>query len=337
MKIVVYEMAEWEKPTLGKLADLHELVATPDALQEGNAALAADADAVTLFVQSRLDESALARMPRLRFVAARSTGYDHIDLKACAKRGIVVSNVPSYGQNTVAEHTFGLLLTLSHRLEAAIDRTRKGDFSQAGLRGFDLNGKTLGVVGTGMIGRCVIRIAGGFEMKVLAYDVHPDADFAAASGFRYVPLDTLLAESDIVSLHVPSTPATRHMISQAAFDRMKPGVVLINTARGDIVDVKALVRALAEGKVAAAGLDVLPEEPVIREEAELLRSVYNQRHDLETLLADHVLLRLRNVIVTPHSAFNTLEAVQRIADTTVENVRAFAEGRPIHQVTARGA
>lgn len=328
MKIAVYELAEWERPTLAKLSPPHELIPIAEPLSQANAHLAAQAEVVTLFVHSRLDAAALDKMPRLKFVAARSTGYDHIQLAECAKRAIQVSNVPSYGENTVAEHTFALLLTLSHKLDVAIDRTRKGDFSQKGLRGFDLFGKTIGVIGAGAIGRCAIRIARGFGMSVLAHDIRPDSGLAATMDFRYAGLDELLAQSDVVSLHVPSTPATRHLINQAAFQKMKQGVVLINTARGDIVDVKALVRALAEGKVAAAGLDVLPEEPTIREEAELLRSVFNHQHDLETLLADHVLLRLRNVIVTPHSAFNTVEAVQRIADTSVANILAFAEGKP---------
>jgi len=189
----------------------------------------------------------------------------------------------------VAEHVFALLLAISHGLEQAIDRTRKGDFSSRGLEGFDLFGKTLGVVGTGHIGQHAIRIARGFGMEVLGYDVAPDEDAARELGFRYVSLEELLGASD--------------------------------------VDTRSPVRALAEGKL-AAGLDVLPEEPVIREEAELLRSVYERRHNLEDLLADHVLLRLRNVIVTPHSAFRTREAIQRILDTTVRNIDAFARGEP---------
>ncbi len=165
-------------------------------------------------------------------------------------------------------------------------------------------------------------------MKVLAYDVAPKESAAAALGFRYVGFSELLAQSDVVTLHVPATPETHHLLGEAEFAAMKQGVVLINTARGDVVDVSALARALADGRVAAAGLDVLPDEPVIREEAEVLRSVYERKHDLATLLADHVLVRIRNVVVTSHSAFNTREAVQRILETTIANVQAFARGEP---------
>lgn len=170
------------------------------------------------------------------------------------------------------------------------------------------------------------------RLRMIAYDVRPDDAAAESLGFRYVTLEALLAESDVISLHVPSNKKTRHLIGRDEFAQMKDGAVLINTARGDLIESRALIRALAEQKLSAAGLDVLPEEPVIREEAELLRSVYEERHDLGTLLANHLLVHMRNVIVTPHSGFNTREAVQRISDTTRENIVAFASGEPIHVV-----
>lgn len=332
MKIAVFEIEEWERRAFETLASRHELWFEPGPLTPESARRAADADGVCVFIYSRVGREVLEAMPRLRLVATRSTGFDHIDTGACGERGIRVSNVPRYGSNTVAEHVFGLLLTISHRLWDAIDRTRKGDFSLAGLRGFDLRGKTMGIIGAGEIGRCTARIARGFGMEVLAYDVRPDAQAAAELGMRYTELDELLRASDVVSLHAPLTPETVHMISDAQFNQMKQGVVLINTARGTLVDVRALLRALADGKVAAAGLDVLPEEPAIREEAELLRSVFQRTHNLETLLADHVLLRMRNVYITPHSAFDTREAVERILGTTVENIAAFAAGSPANCV-----
>jgi D-lactate dehydrogenase len=169
-------------------------------------------------------------------------------------------------------------------------------------------------------------------MEVLASDIQPDEEAARRLNFHYVSMEELLARSDIISLHVPANEKTRHLISHNEFEKMKDGAVLINTARGDVVDTRALVRALAEQKLSAAGLDVLEEEPVIREEAELLRSVYEEREDLNTLLANHVLVHMRNVVVTPHSAFNTREAVQRILDVTIENIRTFAKGQPINVV-----
>lgn len=332
MKIAVFEVEHWERATFMQLEPDHELQFSSETLTLESDGQASDAEAVSIFIYSLIDRSLLEALPRLRLIASRSTGVDHIDMRACQERGITVCNVPSYGKHTVAEHVFGLLLTISHRLEEAIDRTRKGDFSLRGLQGFDLRGKTVGVIGTGDIGKEVIRIANGFGMHVLAFDVKPDDDAARALSIRYVDFPSLLRDSDVITLHVPLTPQTYHLLSYEQFAMMKDGVVLINTARGDVVDIQALARALAERKVAAAGLDVLPEEPVIREEAELLRSVYEHRQDLSTLLADEVLVRMRNVVVTPHSAFNTREAVQRILDATVDNIRDFAAGRPANVV-----
>jgi D-lactate dehydrogenase len=328
MKIIAFNVESWEQDIFQKLSSFHQIECVNQALTKDNASDYADADIISTFIYSDLSTDVLKQFNNLQMIATRSTGFDHIDTDYCQEHDIKVCNVPTYGENTVAEHVFALLLALSHNLIEATDRTRKGDFSQVGLQGFDLRGKTLGVIGTGNIGKCVIEIAKGFRMEVVAFDVKPQEELASRLGFRYADMKEVLSTADVVTLHVPANPKTHHLISTEQFDAMKDGVILINTSRGPIVDISALLQALAEGKVAAAGLDVLPEEPVMREEAELLRSVYRKQHDLETLLADHVLLRLRNVIVTPHSAFNTREAVQRIIDTTVENIVTFAEGKP---------
>jgi D-lactate dehydrogenase len=328
MNIVIFEVEAWEREVFEPLQARHRLTFVQEPLTARNATQYAEADIVSPFVYSRLDTEVLEYLPNLKLIATRSTGFDHIDADYCKNHAITVSNVPTYGDNTVAEHVFGLLLAISHNLIEAVDRTRRGQFSQQGLRGFDLYGKTLGVIGTGSIGRNVIRIANGFGMDVVAYDITQDEELAARLHFRYADLPTLLAQSDIITLHVPSNKHTQNLLSDEEFARMKDGVVLINTARGNVVDVHALVRALGQGKVAAAGLDVLPDEPTIREEAELLRSIFRERHDIETLLADHILLRLRNIIITPHSAFNTREAVGRILQTTTENIEAFVQGTP---------
>jgi D-lactate dehydrogenase len=277
-------------------------------------------------------------MPKLRLIATRSTGFDHIDLDYCRQAGVTVCNVPDYGDPTVAEHVFALLLALSRRIVEAAERTRRGDFSQGGLRGFDLAGKTMGVIGAGRIGRRVIAIAKGFAMEVVAFDARPDEDAARTLGFRYVDLDTLLATADVVTLHLPGGAATHRLIGEAQFALMKPGVVLINTSRGGVVDGAALVRALASGRLGGAGLDVVAEEGALVEEAEIFRAdagVSAER--LKALLADHALISLPNVIVTPHVAYDTREAVARIVHTTIDNIIAFDAGSPRNVVAGPGA
>jgi len=334
MKVTVFDCESWEQEHFQTLSDAHDVTILAERLTPENAAEHADAEVISTFIDSRFTTQAIERLESLKLIATRSTGFDHIPLEACRKKGVTVCNVPTYGSNTVAEHVFGLLLVISHKLDQAIERTRKGDFSSEGLQGFDLCGKTMGVIGTGDIGRETIRIAKGFGLEVLAYDVQPNQPAAKRLGFDYTDIDDLLTRCDIVSLHVPASEQTRNLLSDDQFDKMKPGAVLINTSRGTVVDTKALVRALAEGKLAAAGLDVLPEEPVIREEAELLRSVYEREHGLSDLLANHVLVNLRNVVVTPHSAFRTREAVQRIIDTTVQNIKSFAAGKAENVVSS---
>jgi D-lactate dehydrogenase len=332
VKIVVFEVDEWEEEGFSSLQDEHEVELVDQKLTADNAVDYSDADIISTFIYSELDRRVLEQFDDLKLIATRSTGYDHIDTDYCQEQEIVVCNVPSYGKNVVAEHTFALLLTLSRKLVEAIDRTRRGNFTFRGLCGFDLRGKTLGVIGTGDIGQFVIRIAQGFDMQIIAYDVVQNDELLEKYDFDYVELDELLANADIVTLHVPATEKTHHMISYDEFGKMKDGVVLLNTARGSVVDTSALVQALDQGKVAAAGLDVLPEEPVIQEEAELLRSVYQNKHDTSNLLANHVLMSLPNVVVTPHSAFYTIEAIERILTTTVDNIHSFMKGEPQNAV-----
>lgn len=337
MTIAIFEISPEEEKTFTSLEKRHSVGYTAQPLTRENASDFSQAEVLSTFIFSKLDRAVLAQFPKLKLICTRSTGFDHIDLDYCREKGVVVSNVPTYGKNTVAEHVFGLLLTISHHLYEAIDRTRKGDFSLEGLCGFDLQGKTLGVIGVGEIGQNVISIAKGFGMRVLAYDIAPDESLADRLGFEYVTMDTLLTQADIVSPHVPANPKTAHLLSDPEFSKMKKGVVLINTARGSVVDEQALLKALMTGKVAAAGLDVLPEEPVVREEAELLHCLFQEKQKHTTLLADHVLMRQRNVFITPHSAFNTKEAVGRILMTTLENMEAFLSGAPQNTVTPPGA
>lgn len=288
---------------------------------------------LSVFIQSHLDEKTLSGVPNLKLIATRSTGFDHIDLNYCRSRGIAVANVPVYGDNTVAEHTFALILALSRKVIQSHNRARTGNFSLAGLQGFDLRGKTLGVVGTGHIGIHVIRIAKGFMMNAIALDSRPDKRLADALDFTYVDsLDALLSVSDIVTLHVPMTGETHHMINAENIRRMKKGALLINTARGGLVDTEALLAALESGHCGGAGIDVFEGESLIKEEKQLLSHQYNVE-ELRTVIKDLVLLRHENVVVTPHVAFNSAEALERILLTTIQNIDAFEAGKPLNVVT----
>lgn len=332
MKLVAFETEAWEAEACRPLQPEFEFTCTESALDEANVAAYHDAEIVTVFVHSRLTLPVLVQLPNLRLIATRSTGFDHIDLNYCAKAGIAVANVPGYGDVTVAEHVFALLLGLARHLPAYGERARYGDLKPAELRGFDLFGKTMGVIGTGRIGQSVIRIARGFGMNVIAHDAAPRGEVATALGYRYVDLPALLGEADVVSLHLPATPGTKGMIGDAQFALMKKGAVLINTARGNIVEIDALVRAITSGKIRAAGLDVLPQEPLIQDEAEVFRGREVETDALKALLAYHVLANAPNVLITPHVAYNTEDALRRLVETTIENIRAFAAGHPVNLV-----
>lgn len=328
-----FEVEPWEQQYLREHLAGVELRCSPEPLSPETIDVARGAEIVSVFIHSHIDAAILAELPDLRFIATRSTGFDHIDLATCRDRGVVVSNVPTYGENTVAEHTFGLILSLSRKIHQAYTRTIHGNFSVAGLRGFDLKGRTLGVIGTGHIGLHVIRIARGFGLEVLAYDTRQQPLLAEVLGFRYAPLDALIERSDIVSLHVPYLPSTHHLMNRERIGRMKRGSLLINTARGGLVDTAALMWALDEGILAGAGLDVIEGEEAIAEERQLLEAGV-AADQLQAAIRGHLLLRRENVVITPHNAFNSEEALQRILDTTVENVRAYRNGSPINTVSA---
>ena len=333
MDIAFFEFNRRELSAYENLAAGHALRLTEARLSGANASAFADAEIVSVFINSEIDRAILDQLPSLKLITTRSTGFDHIDTQLCAERGIFVSNVPVYGDKTVAEHVFALLLALSHRLPEAIDRVRHGAFSPEGLTGFDLSGKTLGVIGTGAIGKHVIKIAAGFGMKVIAFDLAPNASLAARGGILYLPFDDVLASADVLTLHVPSTPQTHGLLSAEAFAKIKHGAVLINTARGDLVDTLALIAALQAGRLAGAGLDVLSGEPVLREEAELICTPACAPQDASQLAGHDMLLNMPNVIITPHSAFNTQEALARITHTTIENIEAYYKGAPQNTVS----
>ncbi len=313
----------------------------------------AEAEMLVILFWARIDESFLAAHPKLRFIATRSSGYDHIDLAACRERGIVVCSVPSYGENTVAEHTFALILSLTRRLREVATAKRIGRFSFEELRGFDLHGKTLGVIGTGRIGLHVARLGRAFGMEVLAFDSKPSDVIASLLGYTYTSLDELLRRSHVLTLHVPLTPATIHLLDRDAFAKCREGVIVINTARGGVIDTEALLEALDSGRVASAGLDVLEDERVFQKAAshvitdQIIAFLHadptspEERHqrdperleELRSLNRNEALLARPDVVFTPHVAFNSNEAVERIDQVTIENIRAFLAGEPINTIS----
>ncbi len=299
----------------------------PDPIQEVPLAKYAKAEVLSVFIYSLIKKDLLKSLKNLKLIATRSTGFNHIDTHEARKRGIMVCNVPYYGENTVAEHTFALILSLLRNIHKAYVRTLRNDFSLEGLRGLDLKGKTLGVIGAGSIGLHVIRMAKGFGLNVIAYDLRPNHFLAEILDYSYATLDDLLSRSDIITLHLPSNEHTHHLLNMKNIRTVKKGALFINTARGDLIETQALHYALNSGIFAGAGLDVFEGEELVKDENQMLtKNVPVEK--LQALLQKNILLKMENVILTPHMAFDSVEAVERILQTTVDNIAAFENGTP---------
>jgi D-lactate dehydrogenase len=327
MKVAVFSTKRYDREFLNRRNNgRHALEFFDVRLSLETARLAQGAGAVCAFVNDDLGAGVIAQLKAagVRLIALRSAGFNHVDLDAAAAAGIVVARVPAYSPHAVAEHTLALILTLNRKTHRAYNRVREGNFALDGLMGFDLHGKTVGVVGTGLIGSVLVRILTGFGCRVIAHDPvrNPDCE---ALGVGYLPMDELLAVSDIVSLQCPLTPQTFHLIDDAAIGRMKPGAMLINTSRGAVIDTPAVIRGLKSGQLGSLGLDVYEEE------ADLFFE------DLSTsFIPDDVFARLLtfpNVLITGHQAFFTEEALTAIADVTMGNIDEFEQdGAPTHPV-----
>ena len=324
MKIGFFELEDWEEKILKTQFLNEELVFSTEKIDSDNLPKDTSYDILSIFIDSRIDKNVLSHFPNLKFVATRSTGYEHINLLDCKEKEILVSFVPGYAENTVAEYTFGLILNLTRKIYQAIDQVKSKEFfSIANLRGIDLKDKTLGVIGVGRIGKEVIKLAKGFGMKVIAVNPSIDNLLAKSFGFTYVSLEDLLKNSDIITLHCPYNASTHHLINKNNIGLIKKGAFLINTARGGIVETEALVSALENGTIQGAGLDVLEGETDMKDELELLSKKTASEEKLKTVLYDHMLIRMPNVLITPHVAFNSKEAMARIVNTTVENIQRF--------------
>ena len=329
-----FQIAPWEQRYIQNALPKAKHVFVPGRLSPRHLPKIKHINVLSNFINSPADKNIIDGLPKLGLITTRSTGFDHIDMAAAKARKITVCNVPFYGENTVAEHTLAMLLTLSRRIIECVERTRRSNFSPKGLTGFDLAGKTIGIVGLGHIGKHVVIMAKGFGMQVITFDVKQDKAFAKKHGVRFVSLNTLLKTSDVISLHAPYNKHTHHLINAKNLKLIKKGAILLNTSRGGLVETAALYTALESGRLGGVGLDVLEEENALGEDLAHLEH-NGKNHELLTALISSRLTDHPRAIVTPHNAFNTREALERILETTVKNMTAWTRGKPVNVVVVK--
>ena len=325
MKLAFFEIENWEKEYISKNLKVPndlELLFYNEKFDKK--LITNDVLGISVFVGSTIGEDILEASPNLKFITTRSTGFDHLKSDFLMSKGIKLGYVPGYGDNTVAEFAFGLLLAVNRHIYEAFDRIKENrDFSIEGFEGFDLKDKTIGIIGTGRIGKEMIRIAKGFQMDVIAYDLFPNLELAKEFDFKYVSFDELLINSDVISLHIPYTKENHYLINEENISKIKRGAILINTSRGALVDSKALIKGLNEGILRGVGLDVLDGEKETFEEKSLVLYGNPQKEDVLNILENNVLINAKNVIITPHIAFFTKEAQIRILNTDLANIESF--------------
>lgn len=311
---------KWEETYLKKnLKTISTKVITGNTIKPNK-----DTQILTIFIYTAITKKELDQLPNLKIIATRSTGFDHIDVEECKKRGITVCNVPTYGENTVAEHAMALLLSLSRKIPPSVKCVDDKRYCDANMVGFDLKDKNVGVIGGGHIGMRMVRMVKGFAMHVKVFDIYHQDLLRELLHFEYTSLEKLFEESDIISLHAPLNKHTQHIIDEKSIKKMKKGVIIINTARGGLISNKALWAGLQSGHIGYAGLDVIEHEKALRDseykyskaEKELVQKIVHHPH----------------VIYTPHNAFNSIEALTRILDTTIQNVKSFKKGKPVNVV-----
>ncbi|MDH5202717.1 MAG: NAD(P)-binding domain-containing protein [Nitrospirota bacterium] len=284
-------------------------------------------DGIGIFIQSHITQEVLDLLHQLRVIVAMSTGFDHIDLEACKTRNIMVCSVPTYGDNTVAEYAFGLIIALARKFKPTFERVEKGFFSRTGLMGMDLKGKTLGLIGIGRIGSHMAKFGWAFGMKVIAYDLKPNAKIAEEFGVMFMSLEEVLQQADVISLHVPYLPSTHHLINAKTLRLLKPTAIIVNTSRGKVVDTEAISATLREGRLGGVALDTFEGEKVWIEE-EFLKRDDLPAVTLREAIESFTIMRSERAILTPHNAYNTREALERILFTSAENFKAYFRGQP---------
>jgi len=324
-KIAVFDAKPYDRVTFDRVNEKYgfELTYHKEHLDINNVVLANGADAVCIFVNAVVDSDVVAKLKSygINLIALRCAGFNNVDVLAAEKHGVKVVRVPDYSPHAIAEHTLALMLCLNRKVHRAFLRTRDGNFSLVGFEGFDMYGKTVGVIGTGKIGKVAIGLFKGLGMNVLAYDLYPDNAFAEAEGIKYVTLDELYANSDIITLHCPLTKETEYLICDESINKMKDGVMIVNTGRGKLIHTRHLIDGLLSRKIGYAGLDVYEEE-----------GAYFYEDHSDAVMTDDVLARLlsfNNVIVTSHQAFFTQEAMENIANTTMNSISDFFAGKEL--------
>ncbi|HWS48894.1 MAG TPA: NAD(P)-dependent oxidoreductase [Candidatus Methanoperedens sp.] len=325
-KIAFFGVKSWEREEIEK--EIADLDATGVGIfgeeLEGNLEMAKNYNVVSISSRSKVDKEILEKLCDLRMIAVRSTGIDNIDVEECKSRGIEIKNVPSYGSNTVAEYTFALILAVSKKLVEAHQTVENDEFSPEGLTGIDLHGRTLGIIGLGKIGSNVAKIGRGFGMNIVAVEKYPDDKVVKRYKVKLVDMDTLLKNSDVVTLHVPSEKDTYHLINRDNIKQMKKGSILVNTSRGAVLESAAVIWALNKGVLMGAGIDVVEEEENL-EGMSMIMSQRPTKDDLQNILSYHMLRDRDDVVFTPHNAFNTKEAITRRIKTTIENINNFCK------------
>lgn len=320
MNVFFFSTRRFERPHLEKALSRHALRMLDTRLTRETAPLAQGSEVVSLFVNDDASAPVLSILKEagVRYIALRSAGFNHVDLAAAARLGLRVARVPEYSPAAIAEHTIALMLALNRKIIRAHNRVREMNFSLEGLTGFDMSGKTAGIIGTGKIGRVVARILNGFNCRILAYDPYESDDLKSALRVQYVDIQTLFRQSDIITLHLPLTPDSRYIINRESIGQMKEGVMLVNTSRGGLVNTRDVIGALKTGKIGFYGMDVYEEE----------EGLFFEDHS-EQILQDDVIARLMtfpNVLITSHQAFLTHEALHEIADTTRRNIECWEQG-----------
>jgi D-lactate dehydrogenase len=290
---------------------------TPEIIQQ-----ISDCELLSTTVYANLSAQTLEKFPNLKYIVTQSTGFDHIDLAYCKEHGITVCNIPSYGERSIAEFTMGLVFSLAKNIAEADKRTSELNFFSQDLRGFEILGKTIGIIGTGAIGKEVIKLSKAIGLNVLAFDKFPNKQFSNEIGFQYVSLNELLEKSDIVSLHVPYNSETHHLINQETLGKMKPSALLINTSRGAVADTEALIEALEQKKISGAGLDVLESEKIL----------FAKGENYDQLSEQFARLKKFNVIYTPHMAAYSHESQKVALDIVVQNIKNCLENKPSNTV-----